>query len=544
VEVLPGAAGRAGLVAWIAGATVVLFVLSALAIVLQRYLLAGIGGRMSAGLAEELFDHLQDMPISYHRRASTGDLVRRVSEDSDSANQMLAGVIVPLATALISLAVMAVIMFRLDPLLALLALVIAVPMGVSMWVFTRPITERSLEQYELEGQMMALAEQQLTAMPVVQSFGAEARGQEQFRTLSNQTVTAYLRRTVSELQFEVTSGVLVALGTSVVMVVGGLAVLDGRITIGTLLVFLSYLVSLYAPLEMLAGVATAYAGAGAAARRVLSVMDHPSDVVDEPGAVELNERTRGSIQFDHVYYGYDGTRAVVLDFDLAVAAGQTVAIVGETGSGKSTVLSLLLRAADPWSGTVMLDGRDVRHLRLDSLRAQVSVVFQDPYLLPISVADNIAYGRPEATFDEIVTAARDAQAEEFIQELADGYNTVLGERGVTLSGGQRQRISIARALLQGAPVLLLDEPTAAVDAETEAGLVEALERLMAGRTTILVTHRLSLIRNADVVVVMDAGRIVEMGAPSQLLADEGRFAELVRMQTGSDHRVAAKVPGR
>jgi ATP-binding cassette, subfamily B, bacterial len=534
IERLPGAGTPTGLVAWLSIGTVTLFAVAAAALVVQRYVLSGVGTRMTARLAEDLFAHLQTMPLSYHRRSHAGDLIRRVTEDTDSAHQLIASVVVPLASALMSLALMAVIMFRLDPVLAVVALSMAVPMGVAIHVFAKPITERAFDQYELEGQMMALAEQTLTALPVVQSFGREQHGQDEFRSLSSRTVGAYLRRTVSELQFTMTSGGIVAAGTSLVMLVGGFRAIDGRVSLGSLLVFLSYLVAIYAPLETLAQIGSAHAGAAAGARRVLAVLDTANDVADRPGAVPLPGRAAGAVRVHDVSFGYERDRRAVRDVTLSVEPGQVLAIVGETGSGKSTLLSLLLRAADPWSGRVLLDGVDVRTLQIESLRAQISVVLQDPYLLPVSVADNIAYGRPDATRDEVMEAAVAAQADQFIRHLPGTYDAIIGERGATLSGGQRQRIAIARAMLKDAPVLLLDEPTAAVDAETETGLLDALEPLMRARTTIIVTHRLSLIRTADVVAVMGGGRIVELGPPSDLLTAGGELARLVELQSGDE----------
>jgi ATP-binding cassette subfamily B protein/subfamily B ATP-binding cassette protein MsbA len=381
--------------------------------------------------------------------------------------------------------------------------------------------------------MMALAEQTLGAVSVVQCFSREPEQDRQFRSLGAQTLRANLRSTAAQLWFKIAAGAVTATGTATVMVVGGVHVLDGRLTVGGLLVFVSYLASLYAPLEALAYLSTSVATASASARRVLEILDSGDRVTERSGARDLRIAGFGAaVRFDGVTFGYDRDRGPVLhEIGLEIRAGEVVALVGATGAGKSTLAALLPRLFDPWSGAVLLDGRDLKGLTLSSVRSAVSVVPQEPFLLPLSVRENIAYADPSADFARVKRAAEAAGADEFIRNLADGYDTILGERGCTLSAGQRQRLAIARALLKDSPVLVLDEPTASLDAQTEKQVVDALRALMRERTCLVIAHRLSTIRHADRIVVLEKGRIVEQGTHRELLANRsGVYQQFHRAQ--------------
>jgi ATP-binding cassette subfamily B protein/subfamily B ATP-binding cassette protein MsbA len=321
------------------------------------------------------------------------------------------------------------------------------------------------------------------------------------------------------------------------MGIGGLQVLQGSLTVGSLLVFLAYLASLYAPLETLAYLSSGFASAAARARRVLEVLGVEDTLQDAAGAVPLPVRIgkqRGHVRLESVTFGYEPGRPILKNIDLEARPGEAVALVGPTGAGKSTLASLIPRLFDPWKGRVTFDGLDIRTVQLASLRAQVAVVLQEPFLLPLTIAGNITYGRPGASWAEIEAAAVAANADEFIRRLPEGYNTILGERGATLSGGQKQRLAIARALLKDAPVLILDEPTSALDTQTEGLLLEALERLMADRTTFIIAHRLSTIRRVDQIIVLENGVVVERGNHRDLLATGGVYGHYYRLQHGLD----------
>jgi ATP-binding cassette subfamily B protein/subfamily B ATP-binding cassette protein MsbA len=529
IAVLPGAETREGLVTWTVASTVVLFLAGWLLGVATSYANIGFGLRMVYDLASDLFSHLQRLSLRFHSRKSIGDSIRRVTTDCGCVSVIVKDGLLPLATSVVSLLVMFGVMWRLEPRLTLLSLAVVPWMVLVLRRYMNPLMERSYRQQEAEGRLYDLVEQTLSAVPVVQAFGREADADRRLAETTDAAIDASVSVSLVGLKFRILTAAATAVGTAAVLWLGAQSVLDGSLTVGTILVFVAYLGSLYGPLETVMYSPSTTQGAAGSARRVLEILETERDVQDRPGALPLT-RVTGHVAFDDVSFEYEPGRPVLHRISLDVRAGETVAIVGRTGAGKSTLVSLLPRFYDPLTGRVTLDGHDLRDVELASLRAQIAVVLQEPFLFPFSIADNIAYGRPDATRVEVAAAARAANASAFIERLPAGYDTVLGERGATLSGGERQRLSIARALLKDAPILVLDEPTSSVDAETERQLLEALDRLMEGRTTFIIAHRLSTVRKADRILVMDQGRIVESGRHDELVASRGLYARFHDLQ--------------
>jgi ATP-binding cassette, subfamily B, bacterial len=538
---LPGAGGRVGMLAWLTVSTVLLFVAAGLGRVVRSYVQTGMSTRMSYDLATDLFVHLQRLSLRFHRRHARGDLVQRVMDETTCVRDLTVSVALPLLASMVSLLTMFALMWSLDRMVTLAALLSAVAMVGMIRVFAPPMTDRRYEQSVREGRMMGLAEQTLAALPVVQAFGREPHEDERFQRVNEQAGRAYLRTLAAELRFQVGVNAVTAIGTAVVIGIGGAHALGGTLSVGELLVLLSYLASLYAPLESLASLSSGFANAAARARRVLEILDIVPEIADAPDARPLPPvRSAGGahLRFEAVSFAYEpGAAPALQEVSLEVRPGELVALMGATGAGKSTVAALVMRLYDPDHGRVLLDGIDLRTITIAGLRSRVSMVLQDPLLLPVSIAENIAYGCPEATRARIVEAATVANAHRFIGDLSRGYDTIVGERGATLSGGERQRIAIARAVLGDTPLLILDEPTSAVDVQTEAEILQALERLTAGRTTILIAHRLSAVRRADRIIVLDRGRIVETGRHEDLMSRPGpyrRFHEAQRVAVLAD----------
>jgi ATP-binding cassette, subfamily B, bacterial len=535
---LPGGHDPSILLIWAVGGELLIFLVYTLLDVVATYAATALGQRMTFALGADLFLHVQQLSLRFHARRAVGDTIARVTGDTYAASSLLLDSLLPAVQALIGLVAMFVVMWQLQATLTVMSLAVVPFLVVVIRTLGKPIHERSREQRDLEGAMMSIVQRTLTAIPAVKAFTRERIEHARFRSYADQTIRAYLRATFAGLWFKIAAGLVTALGTAAVMYVGGRMALEGKISTGTIVVFISYLSSFYGPLNTITQLASTLRVSAASADRVIEVLEEPIDVVDKPEAVRVDQV--GPISYEHVTFGYEADRPAVQDISFEVEPGQVLAIVGPTGAGKTTIISLLMRFFDPWSGRITMSGRDIRDYRVDSLRRHMSMVLQDPFIFPMSVAANIAYGRgsrfaavdrpPDVTVQEIVTAARAANAHEFIEQLPDRYGTVIGEAGATLSGGEKQRLSIARAFLKDAPVLILDEPTSALDAHTEAQLLEALERLMEGRIAFVIAHRLSTIRRADQILVIDRGRLIERGTHAELMALGGVFASLYETQ--------------
>jgi ATP-binding cassette subfamily B protein/subfamily B ATP-binding cassette protein MsbA len=527
-ELLPGSGSPHGLLAWTAGGTVVIFLLATAASTMHNYFSLRVGQRMTFALAADMFAHLQRLSLRFHSRRPLGDMIERVTGDSYCVSTMVTDAIVPGVQAFVMLIAMFVVMWSLAPTLTLVALGVLPFLMVVIRFMAEPMKDRAREQRDLEGKMMSIVEQTLGAVPAVQSFTRETHEEQRFRHYADRTVLAHLRATAAGLWFEVLAGIVTTVGTAAIIYVGADLALRGKLTTGTIIVFLSYLASLYEPLESIVHTTPTLQIAAAEGDRVMEILDTEPLIQDAPGAHDLE--TGGPIRYEHVTFGYEPGRPAIRDVSLEANPGDVVAIVGETGAGKTTLVNLLVRFYDPWSGRITIGGEDIRNVKHRSLRSQVALVLQDPFIFPLTIGENIAYGKPGASHEEIVSAAKAANAHDFIEQLPDGYDTEVGERGSTLSGGERQRLSIARAFLKDAPILILDEPTSALDARTESLLLQALDRLLENRITFVIAHRLSTIRRATQILVIDGGEIIESGTHEELIELRGSYADLVRRQ--------------
>jgi len=492
---------------------------------ITNYIFVKIGLEALLKLRTDLYSYLQSLSLKYHDARRSTDSSFRVAYDSQSIQTIYNKGFTNIFGTIITLIGTFAVMVRIDWQLALLSLAIVPLLLGAIYFFAHRIRRESTFIQEQESAVLGQAQEGLSSIRMVHAFGREEWEVHQFRTQAQQSLQANLRLTLTNVNSALVISTLMVIGTAAMYYVGTMHVLAGILTLGSLLVFSAYLLMLYQPLESLTYTAWAMEGATAGAKRCFEVLDRQDDVVDSPNAIAITQ-TEGALQFDNVSFGYEPGRPVLRDINLGITPSQIIALVGGTGAGKSTLLSLVPRFYDPTSGSVALDGRNLREITKKSLRAQIGMVLQDTLLFSTSVRENIAYGRPGATEEEIVAAAQRAQADEFIRQLPNGYLSLVGERGAHLSVGQRQRVGIARAFLKNAPILLLDEPTSALDPTTEAAIMETIKELMRGRTTLIVTHRLATIHNVDQIVVLEGGRVAEQGRGPELVARGGVYAKL------------------
>src|SRR2546423_1310163 len=491
----------------------------------SNYLFVKIGLQALLKLRTDLYAYLQSLSLKYHDARRSSDSSFRVAYDSQSIQTIYNQGFTNIFGSVIMLLGTFCVMLGIDWQLTLLSLGIVPAIVAAIYFFARRIRRDSTTIQEQESALLAQAQEGLSSVRMVHAFGREEWEVRQFHLQAQQSLHANLRLTLTNVNSALVISTLMVLGTAAMYSVGTLHVLAGTLSLGSLLVFSAYLLMLYQPLESLTYTAWAMEGATAGAKRCFEVLDNQDDVRDSPNAVDISS-AKGAIAFHMANFGYAESRIVLRDINLSIAPNQIVGLLGGTGAGKSTLLSLVPRFYDPSTGSVMLDGRDVREITKKSLRAQIAIVLQDTLLFSTTVRENIGYGRPDATEEEIIEAARRAQADEFIQQMPQGYGSLVGERGGHLSVGQRQRIGIARAFLKNAPILLLDEPTSALDPATESAIMETIKELMRGRTTLIATHRLATIHNLDQIIVLDHGRIIEQGPGPELVARGGIYAKL------------------
>src|SRR6266576_2854062 len=513
------------LLSTVVGGGLLLFGLSSAADAALAWIWTVAGRRMVYDVAEDLFARLQRRSLTFHKRTPVGDLLGHVTVDSWCVYQVVDTLIVTPAHAALTMLAMIVLMAQLNWRLTLIALALAPLMVAASMLMGKPLRAAARLKREVESRLQSHIQQTLTGIPVVQAFGQEERESSRFTRFADTAIRTQQRSALLGSVSSLSSGLVTTLGSGVILWLGAQSVLAGTLTLGSILIFLAYLNALQTQMKAFAGLYPTLQGLSASANRVIEILDATPEIAEKPGAVELTD-VRGDVRFENVAAGYETGRAVLKRISFEAKAGEMIAIVGATGAGKTTLVNLIPRFLDPGEGRVLIDGRDVREFRLASLRRHIGILPQESFLFPISVAENIAYGRPEAARAEIEAAARAANAHDFIVRLPAGYETVIGERGATLSGGERQRPALARAFLRDAPILILDEPTSALDSETERLIFDALQRLTRGRTTFVIAHRLSTARRANRILVLQQGEIIETGTHEELLVRHGYYAHL------------------
>ena len=513
------------------GALIVVYALLGAFSVSSNYASISVGQRMVNDFRSELYAHLARLSLAFHSRREVGDLLYRLTSDTFAIQTLTMNGFFPILTSVVLLVGMVVVMVRLDPLLTAASLAVVPFLFLAITRLSTRITTLSTDARVKESAFWSVAQRTMGAIRVIQAFTTEEEEHGRFVERSSESLAANLRLYTFQSIYSAFVNVLIAVGTALVMWIGASHVLDGTLTIGAVLVFTTYLASLYAPINSLTQTWSLIQGAKVGAERVFEILETQPDLPEGTRSLSRGE-VHGAVTFEDVRFGYDASREVLSGVNFHARAGDLIAIVGATGAGKTTLVSLIPRFYDPTAGRVLVDGIDVREFRLRGLRQQVAMVLQQPLVFPTTVRENIAYGRPDATAAQIAAAALLAQLDDFLARLPEGLETPIGEAGATLSGGEQLRITIARAILRDAPLLILDEPTAALDADTEARVLVGLERLMEGRTSFVIAHRLSTVRRADVILVLDQGRILEQGSFHELVARGGHFARLHATQFG------------
>jgi subfamily B ATP-binding cassette protein MsbA len=522
-------------------AVVAIAIIGAVSSYLEKYLTTSVSQWVTHDLRRTLYNHIQRLSLAQYDRVQTGDLITRVTSDinavQDFVNSALLGMVVNVLTLVGMIGVMLYINWRFT----LIALSIAPALFIVVYSFTRRIKKASRAVRKKESELVSVVQEVLTSVRVVKAFAREDFEVERFESQSLENVETALRARSVKAKLSPIVDVMVAIGTCMVLWYGSRLALQGELSAGILVVFLLYLGKMYKPMRELSKMTDAVSKATVGYERIQEVLEIEARVVDSPRARKA-PKFKGNIEFDRVTFSYEEGQPVLKDVSFSIKGGQVAAIVGPSGTGKTTIISLIPRFYDPQSGTIKIDGKDIREYKLKSLREQISFVLQDTLLFHATVMDNIAYGKPDATPQQVIRAAKLANAHAFIEKMPEGYDTMVGERGVTLSGGQRQRIAIARAVIRDTPILILDEPTSGLDSASEQAVIEALDRLMEGRTCIVIAHHLNSIRHADVVFVVKDSELVEQGTHEELLAAGGVYADLYKIQTSENVEETTEQP--
>jgi len=502
--------------------------------VFHSYVTTTFEQKMILDFRGDMFQQAQRLSLAFHDQKRAGQLIYAINYQGHAA----AGVVLaaqPITQSVITLIGMLTIVFRINVTLALITLGVVPFLYYSVGYYATHIRGHLRKVKRMEAISLSIIHEAMAMLRVIVAFGRERHEYARFRRQGEQAVSARIGVTVRQTVFSLTINTISAVGHAAVLGYGAYQAYVGRLSTGELLVILSYVSSIYHPLEAISTTIGSLQNQFMGLRMAFNLMDRVPEIRDSPNAVSVG-RARGEVEFDHVNFNYKGRRETLCDICFGAKANEVIAVAGPTGAGKTTLVSLLPRFYDVKSGRVLIDGVDVREISLRSLREQISIVLQEPLLFSGTIADNIRYGRLDASMDEIVAAAEAANAHEFVTGLPDKYETRLGERGVQISLGERQRISVARAFLKDAPILILDEPTSSIDSKTEAVILDALDRLMAGRTTFMIAHRLSTIRNADLILVMHHGQIVQRGKHDDLIAAEGLYKQLFDLQSAQRKR--------
>ena len=510
-------------------AVAVIAVVGALSSYLEKYVTTSVGQWVMHDLRRTLYHHIHRLSLAEHDEKRTGDLIGRVTSDIEAIQDFIATALLGILTSILTLLGLVGIMFYLNWRFTLISLCIAPALFLVVYVFTRRIKKASREVRKKQSELVSTVEEVFSSIRVVKAFAREEYEERRFERQSLENVESALLARSIKMRLSPIVEIIVATGTCLMLGYGARLVLAGQLTAGALVVFLLYLGKMYKPMRDLSKMTDTVSKAAVGFERIREVLETESGMRDLPGARRA-ARFKGKIEFDKVSFGYNPDQLILKEVSFVIAPGQVAAFVGPTGGGKTTIISLVARFYDPLSGEIKIDGTDIRHYTMKSLRQQISFVLQETLLFRAPVWQNIAYGRPEANRAEIIRAAKLANAHEFIDEMPEGYDTMVGERGVTLSGGQRQRIAIARAVIRNTPILILDEPTSGLDAVSEQAVFEALDRLMEGKTCIVIAHHLATIRRAQSIFVVKDNTLVERGTHAELLAAGGVYSELYDIQ--------------
>jgi ABC-type multidrug transport system fused ATPase/permease subunit len=498
--------------------------------VLNNYITTKLQQYMVLDFRSDLFDHAQRLSLAFHDQKRTGPLIYAINFQADAA----AGIVLaipPIVESLLTIGGMFVISFMMNSGMALLSLAVLPFLYVSVGLYAKHIEHRLQRVKEMEEVSLSIIHEAISMLRVIVAFGREPYESRRFRAQGREAVDARVNLTVRQTVFSLIVKMVTGIGLAMVLGYGGYQVIQGNLTVGQLLVIYAYIGAVYKPLEALSYTFGSLQNNMVNLKMASKLLDLEPEIQDKPGAVKM-PRVDGRVEFANVSFSYSGRVDTLTDINFTAEAGQVVAIVGPTGAGKTTLVSLMPRFYAPSGGTIRIDGRDITEVTLDSLRDNISMVLQEPMLFSGTIAENIRYGRLNATQDEIIKAAQDANAHDFIMRLPNQYQTQIGERGAQLSGGERQRICVARAFLKDAPILILDEPTSSIDSKTEAVILDALDLLMEGRTTFMIAHRLSTVRRADKILVMDQGKLIEQGRHEELIELGGLYKQLHDVQIG------------